>query len=359
MQSFDIKQHSHKRLNILTGEWILVSPHRTKRPWQGKVEIVNKSERPEYDAACYLCPGNKRSGDDVNPVYTEPYAFTNDYASLLADTPDGIYNEENLLKAESEKGICRVICFSPLHNLTLPQMKQADIVKVIELWQQEFKTLAANRWIKYIQIFENKGDIMGCSNPHPHGQIWSQGNVPEELHKETLQQIKYFDTHNESLLSAYLKIELAKQERIVFVNEHFVVLVPFWAVWPYETMIISRRQVQNILQFTTEENEALAAAMQQLTIRYDNLFETSFPYSAGMHQAPVNDGEHKEWHWHMHFYPPLLRSATIKKFMVGYEMLASPQRDITAEWAAEQLRKMPAIHYSNQNIIQEIKKQPQ
>ncbi len=359
MQSFDIKQHTHKRLNILTGEWILVSPHRTKRPWQGKVETVNKIQQPAYDDTCYLCPGNKRSEGEVNPVYTTAFAFTNDYASLLEDTPEGSLNEQDLLKAESEKGICRVICFSPLHHLTLPQMQQTDIVKVIELWQQEFKTLAAKPWIKYIQIFENKGGIMGCSNPHPHGQIWSQGNVPEELLKETIQQKKYFDTHNESLLSAYLTIELEKQERIVFSNGHFVVLVPFWAVWPYETIIISRRQVQNILEFTPDENRALAEALQQLTIRYDNLFEISFPYSAGMHQAPVNNGEHKEWHWHMHFYPPLLRSATVKKFMVGYEMLASPQRDITAEWAAERLREMPGVHYGDHTISQELKKQAQ
>ncbi len=346
MQTFTTIQHSHRRLNILTGEWILVSPHRTKRPWQGKVEAVAGAVRPDYDAACYLCPGNKRSEGQVNEIYTAPYAFTNDYSALLNDTPAGSFNEQELLQAESVKGICRVICFSPLHNLTLPQMEQQDIVKLIDLWQQEFKILASNEWIKYIQIFENKGDIMGCSNPHPHGQIWSLDNVPVELQKETSRQKKYFETSGESLLTAYLKVELSKNERIVFANKHFVVLVPYWAVWPYETIIISRRQVQNILQFTAAEKQALAEAMQQLTIRYDNLFETSFPYSAGMHQAPVNDGAHEEWHWHMHFYPPLLRSATVKKFMVGYEMLASAQRDITAEWAAEKLRDMPCIHYS-------------
>ena len=349
---FDLTQHPHKRLNILTGEWILVSPHRTKRPWQGKVEAKGSNERSAFDSSCYLCPGNKRSDGAENPAYTGPYAFTNDYSALLKDTPNGNYDEQGLLQAVSEKGICRVICFSPKHNLTLPQMEQPDIVKVIELWQQEYQNLAANNWIKYIQIFENKGDIMGCSNPHPHGQIWSQSDVPMEVEKETRQQKKYFDTNRQSLLGNYLNIELTKTERIVFANNHFVVLVPFWAVWPYETIIISRRQVQSILQFTEEENLALAESLQQLTIRYDNLFETSFPYSAGMHQSPVNDGEHQEWHWHMHFYPPLLRSATVKKFMVGYEMLACPQRDISAEWAADKLRSMPAFHYTKQNNVQ-------
>jgi len=348
---FDLTQHPHRRLNILTGEWILVSPHRTKRPWQGKVEAKSSNERPAYDESCYLCPGNKRSDGAENPAYTGPYAFTNDYSALLKDTPGGHYDEHGLLQAVSERGICRVICFSPKHHLTLPQMEQPDIVKVIELWQQEYKNLAANNWIKYIQIFENKGDIMGCSNPHPHGQIWSQSDVPVEVEKEAVQQSKYFETMGESLLGNYLTIELAKEERIVFANNHFVVLVPFWAVWPYETIIISRRHLQSILQFTEEENLALAEALQQLTIRYDNLFETSFPYSAGMHQAPVNDGEQAALHWHMHFYPPLLRSATVKKFMVGYEMLASPQRDITAEWAAEKLRSMPGIHYTKQKSM--------
>lgn len=351
---FNLTQHPHKRLNILTGEWVLVSPHRNNRPWQGKMEVKIIDKRPAYDASCYLCPGNKRADGTQNPAYTTPYAFTNDYSALLKDTPQGNYDEYGLLKAVSEKGICRVICFSPKHNLTLPQMEQKDIVKLIELWQEEYANLSSNIWIKYIQIFENKGDIMGCSNPHPHGQIWSQSDVPVEIKKETSQQKKYFETTGKSLLSSYLKIELEKQERIVCSNEDFVALVPFWAVWPYETIIISKRQVQNILQFTVEENESLASILKSLTIRYDNLFEISFPYSAGMHQAPVNDGEHAEWHWHMHFYPPLLRSAAVKKFMVGYEMLASPQRDITAEWAAEKLRNLPGIHYNKQKKLEQV-----
>lgn len=342
---FNFEEHPHKRLNILTGDWVMVSPHRTKRPWQGKVEAAAITERPEYDETCYLCPGNKRSDGSVNPVYTEPYAFTNDFSSLLKDTPEGHLNQKGLLQASSEKGICRVICFSPKHNLTLPQMEVDAIAQVINLWQNEYQELSKNSWIKYIQIFENKGDIMGCSNPHPHGQIWAQSSIPVEPAKESIQQLKYFQENNKSLLSAYLDIELELKERIIAENDHFVTLVPFWAVWPYETIIISKRHITNILEFTDEEKLALAQILKELTIKYDNLFETSFPYSSGMHQAPVNDGEHPEWHWHIHFYPPLLRSATVKKFMVGYEMLANPQRDITAEQAAKKLRELSDIHY--------------
>jgi UDPglucose--hexose-1-phosphate uridylyltransferase len=347
---FDLKEHSHTRLNILTGDWILVSPHRMKRPWQGKVEDIHGDDRPSYDPKCYLCPGNTRADGSINPTYTTPYSFVNDFSALLKDTPAGHYDEEGLLSAKSESGICKVICFSPQHDLTLPQMPKEAIEQVIELWQQEFKELSANPEIKYIQIFENKGETMGCSNPHPHGQIWSSSTIPLELHKETLQQKNYFQKYGKSLLSAYLAIELKKQERVVLENEHFVALVPFWAVWPYETMIVSKRHLQNIAQFTEQERKSYALMLKQLTSKYDNLFNVSFPYSAGIHQAPVNDGEHPEWHWHMHFYPPLLRSATVKKFMVGYEMLANPQRDITAEMAAEKLRLLSDIHYKEQTV---------
>ena len=345
---FDLKEHSHTRLNVLTGDWILVSPHRMKRPWQGKVEDLPKDDRPAYDPTCYLCPGNKRADGSINPDYKEPFSFVNDFSALLADTPEGIYNEEELLSAKSESGICKVICFSPRHDLTLPQMGAEDIEKVIRLWQKEIKEIAANPTVKYIQIFENKGEVMGCSNPHPHGQIWSSSSVPLELIKETEQQRKYFAKHKFSLLSAYIKLELKKKERIVLENEDFVALVPFWAIWPYETMIVSKRHVQYLAQFNERETRSFAIILKQLTAKYDNLFQVSFPYSAGMHQAPVNDGEHPEWHWHMHFYPPLLRSATVKKFMVGYEMLANPQRDITAESAAEKLRSLSSVHYSEQ-----------
>lgn len=343
--TFDLDSNPHRRLNILTGEWVLVSPHRTKRPWQGKVEDLPADNRPEYDPKCYLCPGNDRADGDVNPDYKESFVFKNDFSALLEDTPASSLNDEGLLVAKNERGICKVISFSPKHNLTLPELSINEITAVINLWQKEYNSLSENEWIKYIQIFENKGEIMGCSNPHPHGQIWSQSEVPMEIVKETERQKNYYAVHRESMLSAYLKLELKKDERVVFENEHFAVLVPFWAVWPYETIIISKRHVSSIKFFTIAEKQALAEAIKALTTKYDNLFETSFPYSAGMHQAPVNDGDHPEWHWHMHFYPPLLRSATVKKFMVGYEMLANPQRDITPEFAANRLKDLATEHY--------------
>jgi len=318
---FTTKEHSHSRLNILTGEWILVSPHRTKRPWQGKVEDVITAARPAYDAACYLCAGNKRADGSINEDYANTYVFTNDFSALLANTPAGENNENDLLIAKSESGICRVICFSPRHDLTLPQLSEEAILKVIELWQQEFKSLSAQATVKYIQIFENKGEIMGCSNPHPHGQIWASSSIPTEIAKETIRQKKYYEQHKQSLLGAYLQMELAKKERIVVENEDFVALVPYWAVWPYETMIISKRHVQTVTQFTEKENQSLATVLKKLTAKYDNLFKVSFPYSAGMHQAPVNNGNHEEWHWHMHFYPPLLRSASVKNLWWGMKCL--------------------------------------
>jgi UDPglucose--hexose-1-phosphate uridylyltransferase len=342
---FDIKEHPHTRLNLLTGESVMVSPHRTKRPWQGKVETLPADSRPVYDEKCYLCPGNTRADGSKNPVYTDPFVFVNDFSALLPDVPEGSYNENGLLVATSEKGICKVISFSPDHSLTLPQLSVSQLEKVVALWCDEFKNLSSHPYIKYIQIFENKGEIMGCSNPHPHGQIWSQSQLPPEIVKETTRQRQYFEEKGKSLLGDYLNLELQKAERIVVENDDFVALVPFWATWPYETMIISKRHVTNLTEFTQSEKSSLAAILKKLTTKYDNLFEISFPYSAGMHHAPVNDGEHPWWHWHMHFYPPLLRSATVKKFMVGYEMLASPQRDITPEWAAERLRALSEIHY--------------
>lgn len=345
MLMFKLKEHSHTRYNILTGEWILVSPHRTKRPWQGKVESLPADNRPSYDPACYLCAGNKRADGTINPNYSDPFVFTNDYSSLLPDTPEGTININGFLKAKSAKGTCRVISFCADHSLTLPLLTVDEIKKIIDLWCTEVEHIARDKSIKYIQIFENKGEIMGCSNPHPHGQIWSQNSIPLEVHKEILEQEIYFETNGRSLLADYISLELQLKERIVLENEHFVAVVPFWAVWPYETMIVSKRHVQYILQLSEEEKVAFADIIKRLTTKYDNLFEVSFPYSAGIHQAPVNNGQHKSWHLHMHFFPPLLRSATVKKFMVGYEMLANPQRDITAEWAAEKLRDLSEQHF--------------
>ncbi|TDH21291.1 UDP-glucose--hexose-1-phosphate uridylyltransferase [Segetibacter sp. 3557_3] len=342
---FDLREHPHTRLNILNGDRVLVSPHRSKRPWQGKMETPPVDERPSFDPACYLCPGNKRADGTINPVYTETFVFTNDFSALLSNTPEGNVNVGGLLQAGSEKGICRVLSFSPDHSLTLPLLSVADLEKVIEVWKQEFNSISADPAIKNIQIFENKGEMMGCSNPHPHGQIWAQASLPLEITKETKQQQEYFTANGRSLLADYLQLELREKERIVFENEHFAVVVPFWATWPYETLVISKRHIQTILQFSPAEHSAFADVLKRLTTRYDNLFNVSFPYSAGMHQSPVNDGEHPEWHWHMHFYPPLLRSATVKKFMVGYEMLANAQRDVTPEWAAEKLRELSEVHY--------------
>ena len=349
MSQLDLKEHVHTRLNILTGEWILVSPHRTKRPWQGKVEALPSADRPSYDPKCYLCPGNTRADGSVNPAYVDSFVFINDFSALVKDTPEGTYNIQGLLDAKSERGICKVISFSPDHSLTLPTLSVETIEKVIEIWQDEFAELASDQSIRYIQIFENKGEMMGSSNPHPHGQIWAQGSLPLEIVKETGQQKKYYEENGRSLLSDYVQLELQQKERIVLENDHFVVLVPFWAVWPYETIIISKRHFLNLYEITTEEKQALAEILKKLTAKYDNLFEVSFPYSAGIHQSPVNDGDYPEWHWHMHFYPPLLRSATVKKFMVGYELLANPQRDISAEWAAEKLRSLSEVHYKEKS----------
>jgi len=341
----------HVRVNILTGEKVLVSPHRTKRPWQGKLEGGQTEFRPNYDQNCYLCPGNKRADGAINPQYKESFSFKNDFSALMEDTPETYYNENDLLIAQGERVLCKVITFSPNHALTLPELDLDSIKKIIDVWCQEFYNMANAKWmIKYVTIFENKGEIMGCSNPHPHGQIWAQSSIPKEIENETFHQKTYFQKNGRSLLSAYLELELQKQERIVFENDDFAVVVPYWATWPYETLIISKRHVQTILDFTEAERSSLADALKRLTVRYDNLFETSFPYSAGMHQAPVNDGDHLEWHWHMHFYPPLLRSANIKKFMVGYEMLANPQRDITPEYAARRLFSMTEDHYKNRCI---------
>ena len=345
MTNLSLTDAPHRRYNILTGEWVLVSPHRTKRPWQGKVEKTTDEHRPTYDPQCYLCPGNERAGGHTNDHYTEPYVFTNDFAALLSDSSDATY-EEGLLRAQGERGTCRVVCFSPNHALTIPEMDEADIQRVIRVWQREYQTLGSQDFINHVQIFENKGAMMGCSNPHPHGQIWAQASVPPQVLRKTETQTAYQQQHGRSLLGDYLAQELAQGERVVLENNHFVALLPFWAVWPYEAMIVPRRPLPDITALLPEEVAAFAAIFKALTIRFDNVFNTSFPYSMGIHQRPTDGRAHSAWHWHMSFYPPLLRSATVKKFMVGYELFAEPQRDITAEAAAQTLREASSEHYN-------------
>ena len=335
----------------MTGEWIQVSPHRAKRPWQGQVEKVIDSPSLSYDPTCYLCPGNQRSTGLMNPHYKSTYAFKNDFSAIVEDVPEGNINIQDLIIARSEKGICKVMCFSPRHDLTIPEMSLEEIRKIIRMWIIEFDELKTNPFVNYIQIFENKGAAMGCSNPHPHGQIWAQESIPMEPQKKQLHQWNYYKKHGRTLLSDYLSLELKNPERVIAENEGFVALVPFWAIWPFETMIIPKRPMPNITYMTADEEAAFADIIKRVTVKFDNLFEVSFPYSAGIHQAPTDGEAHEEWHWHMVFYPPLLRSATVRKFMVGYEMLANPQRDISPEFSAEKLRSLSDIHYKEKQLI--------
>ncbi|MBK9925169.1 MAG: UDP-glucose--hexose-1-phosphate uridylyltransferase [Anaerolineales bacterium] len=344
----------HRRFNPLTGESVLVSPHRAKRPWQGQVEKTPPANLPQYDPTCYLCPRNERAGGLKNPDYESTFAFDNDFAALLPDQfPEHIIPQQSevdasthpLLASVSERGLCRVVCFSPRHDLTLPEMDLASIEKVLATWTEQTVDISKKDFIHYVQVFENKGAVMGCSNPHPHSQIWGTELIPNEPAKELERQKAYFNANNRTLLSDYLAEEHKRNERILFTNDHFTALVPYWAVWPFETMVIAHRNVSYLSELTSAEVSGLAEVMKQVTTRYDNLFEISFPYSMGFHQAPFDGQTHPEWTLHAHFYPPLLRSATVRKFMVGYEMLAMPQRDITPESAAERLRSLSDVHY--------------
>ena len=348
MKKFEINEDPHRRFNPLINEWVLVSPHRAKRPWQGQNEILANDERPEYDPTCYLCPGNVRANGEENAKYLSSFVFENDFAALKKEEIEYKENSDaTFFKVKPERGISRVVCFSPKHNITLPEMDLSTIEEIIRTWQLEYTDLGNVDYINYVQIFENKGSVMGCSNPHPHGQIWAQSSIPTQVEKTQNSLKAYFDKNGSNLLLDYLTKELEAKERIVIENKNFVALVPFWAIWPFETMIICKRPITKITDFTVNEIEDYASILKLLTIKYDNLFETSFPYSSGIHQAPTDGELHPEWQFHMHFYPPLLRSATVKKFMVGYEMMGESQRDITAEKSAQMLRDLSDVHYKS------------
>ncbi|MEP7074529.1 MAG: UDP-glucose--hexose-1-phosphate uridylyltransferase [Acidobacteriota bacterium] len=349
--AFDLAENSHRRFNPLTREWVLVSPHRTNRPWQGQVEKPNTVLPPKYDPDCYLCPTNKRAGGHQNPDYKTTFVFDNDFAALQPSVPEAKLNTYDLLIAESERGICRVICFSPDHSLTLSRMDSADIEKVVDEWAAQFSELGQLDYVNYVQIFENRGEMMGASNPHPHCQIWATESIPNEPTKELIAQQQYSENGGKCLLCDYVKLELAANERIVCENASFAALVPFWAVYPFEVMILPKEHCNSIGEFDEKERIAFADTLKRVTTRYDNLFLTPFPYSMGFHQRPTDGKPHDSVHFHAHFYPPLLRSATVRKFLVGFEILGSPQRDTTPESAAARLRELSEIHYLDAGVV--------
>lgn len=341
---FNPSDHPHRRKNLLTGKWVLVSPHRAKRPWQGKVEKLNEASRPQHDPNCYLCAGNTRVSGAQNPNYTTTYVFTNDHQALLPESPSDADYTNDLFQLEPVTGTCRVICFSPRHDLTLADMDLTTLRSVVDMWGEQLTELSQR--YKWVQIFESKGQMVGSSNNHPHGQIWASNFLPNEAEAEDKEQKAYFEAKGTPLLLDYTKLELEQQERIVVENEHWLVVVPYWAYWPFETLVLPKRHVLRLNDLTNDERNALADILKKMLTRFDNLFETSFPYCSGWHNAPSNDGfEH--WQLHAHYYPPLLRSATVQKFVASYEWLAEAQRDLTAEQAAQKLRELSDKHYKD------------